>query len=300
MSENIIITPSDFHYDGELRSVITAPLSILNPRDSRLTLEQRRQVLKEKYQQQVIADGLDTGHLTLDANGQLLFKSKQSLPTFKGFIFEALTVRLINENLDTVGKRAFAWCTERKNVQNEYLKKFTAFGRGFKSTKHLYPGLHNTVHKFDVQFMTMNEQHNQPEVETIVNSKVETGIQVKAITGNERAEIIEPLLRGEYQYVLTYLKHADGIHSYIHCMNIIREMFQFHEITHEQRCELERRIYSPEHLGISQADMDEYSYYINDWWRGREGGDTVIGDAMKNEITNYRKNGSILVPINMR
>lgn len=300
MSDNIIITPSDLRHDGELISVITAPLSVLDPRDSRLTLEQRRQVLKDKYEKQVIADGLDTGHLTLDLDGKMIFNSKQNLATFKGFIFEALTVRLINEQPDTIGKRAFAWCTDRKNVQNSYLKKFTAFGRGFKSTRSLYPGLHNTVHKSDVQFLTMNEQHNLPEVETIVNTKIETGIQVKAITGNERLEIIEPLLRGEYQYILTYLKHSDNIHSYVHCMNIIRDMYRFNEITHEQRCFLEKRIYSPEHLGINQYEIDEYSYYISDWFRGKCPGDKIIQDAAHNEIKNYKSNGTILVPINMR
>lgn len=300
MSENIILTLNDLENDRDLQSVLKAPSSMLDPRDSRLTLEQRKHILKERYEKQLIADGLETGHLRFDSRKNLSFSSKQSLSTFKGFVFEALLVRLINDHKETIGKKAFGWCTNRRLVQSSELDKYKAFGRGFKSTKDTYPGLHNATHKSDVQFFTINPVHQKPEVAPIVGTNIETGIQVKAITGNEYSEIIQPLLTGEYGYVLTCLRHSDNVHSYNKCMDLIKGMYRRGEIDHEQRCELESRIYSPEHLGIDQGYMDEYSYYVNEWYRGNAGPEPSVIDAANAEIKSYRYNGTILVPINMK
>lgn len=297
MSDTIVLPESDYRSDAELKNLITVPYSLLDASHPALTREQRKRVLKEKYEQKLIADGLETGILRLDNNGEIFVNSKQNLSVFKGFIFEALTVRLINDYFDTIGKECFLWCTERKQVKSNYLSKFKAFGRGFLSTKSNLPQVYNVTHKFDVQFYYINTERNEPEIETISNTKIEAGIQVKAITGNEDNEIIQPLLSNKYTHVLTYLRDKYNNHSYHKCINIIRNMKAKGQITHEKMMELENRVHCPEQLKITQNWIDEYDVFISDWWNGHVKGDDIIRDAVNNEISGYKYANSILIPL---
>ena len=165
MSNVIALPESNYNNDSELKSIVTVPYSFLDASHPRLTIEQRKRILKEKYENKIIDDGLETGILGLNQNGEILVYSNQSLPVFKGFVFEALNVRLINDNLSTIGRECFSWCTERKRIQDDYFSKIKAFGRGFLSTKNNLPQLYNVTHKFDVQFYYMNSERNEPEVE---------------------------------------------------------------------------------------------------------------------------------------
>ncbi len=292
----ILLSDSDYNEDDELKRLLTIPFDLLDPSHSIFTKQQRMQILKAKYVNKIISDGLDVGLLKLNSNGEYTFHSRQNEPTFKGFIFEALIVRECNENKTTVGKNAYLWCTERFIVRSETLDKIKAFGRGFLSTKNNLPQLYNTAHKFDVQFYFMNEIRNEPEVETIVGTKIEAGIQVKAITTSEKSEIIDKILNKQYSHVLTCLRGRNGVHTYNNCMSIIRKMYADGVINREQRIDLERRIYSPEHLGINQNHIDDYSEYISEWWRGYAPANDTITDAANMEITGYKYEGSILVP----
>lgn len=203
MSEIILLSGSDYESDVELKNLITVPIGMLDAAHPNLTRDQRKRILQDKYKKKLIADGLDTGLLKLNHNGEHIYQSRQHVHVFKGFVFEALLVRLCNDNLSTIGKSAYSWCTERKQVRTDRLNKMRAFGRGFLTTKTNLRSLYNTTHKFDVQFYFMNNERNEPEVETIVNTKIEAGIQVKAITGNEKSEIIDALLNKAYTHVLT-------------------------------------------------------------------------------------------------
>lgn len=297
MSDIILLSSNDYRNDSELKSLLTVPYSLLDATHPSLTKEQRKRVLKDKYHKKLISDGLETGLLELNHNGELIYRSKQSESVFKGFVFEALLVRLCNDNMETIGKAAYQWCTERQRVRSETLNKIKAFGRGFITTRQCLPQLYNITHKFDVQFYYMNEQRSEPEVETIVNTKIEAGIQVKAITCNEQSEIIDKILNNNYAHVLTCLRRSDGIHSYNECMRLIRDMYSRGKIDRNQRVYLESRIFCPEQLSIRQSWVDDYSEYVSDWYHGYSKPDGPISDAQGSEIKGYKNENSILVPV---
>ncbi len=297
MSDIILLSSNEYRNDSELKNLLTVPHSFLDASHPSLTKEQKKRVLKEKYQKKLISDGLETGLLELNHNGEMTYRSKQSEPVFKGFVFEALLVRLCNDSIETIGKRAYQWCTERQRVRSDTLNKIKAFGRGFITTKQNLPQLYNITHKFDVQFYFINELRSEPEVETIVNTKIEAGIQVKAITCNEKTEIIDKILNNTYSHVLTCLRHNNGIHSYSECMRLIRDMYSRNQINHNQRVDLESRIYCPEQISINQTWIDDYSEYVSNWYRGYEKPDCAISDAQGSEIKGYKNENSILVPV---
>lgn len=297
MSDIILLSSNDYRNDDELKNLLTVPYTFLDAAHPSLTKEQRKRVLKEKYHNKLISDGLETGLLELNRNGELIYRSKQSESVFKGFVFEALLVRLCNDNMETIGKTAYQWCTERQRVRSDSLNKIKAFGRGFITTRQSLPQLYNITHRFDVQFYYMNEQHSEPEVETIVNTRIEAGIQVKAITCNEQSEIIDKILNNTYAHVLTCLRHNDGILSYNKCMRLIRDMYSRSLIDRNQRVYLESRIYCPEQLSIRQSWIDDYSEYVSDWYRGYSKPDDPISDAQGSEIKGYKNENSILVPV---
>ncbi len=297
MNDIILLSSNEYRNDSELKNLITVSPSLLDASHPLLTKEQKKRVLKEKYHKKLISDGLETGLIELNHNGEMIYRSRQSESVFKGFVFEALLVRLCNENMETIGKSAYQWCTERQRVRNDTLNKIKAFGRGFITTKQNLPQLYNITHKFDVQFYFMNEQRSEPEVETIVSTKIEAGIQVKAITCNEKSEIIDKILNGTYSHVLTCLRHNNGTHSYNECMRLIRDLYSRNQINHDQRVNLENRIYCPEQISINQSWIDDYSEYVSHCYRGYEKPDGAISDAQGSEIKGYKNENSILVPV---
>jgi len=67
----------------------------------------------------------------------------------------------------------------------------------------------------------MNEELGRPEPATIVNTTIPASVQIKAVTSNERTNIIEPLICGQYDNVIAYLRHPSGEHSYEVCIREI-------------------------------------------------------------------------------
>ena len=119
----------------------------------------RYEILKERYEKRLIADGLETGHFVLNDKGEFAVAISQPLPSVAGFIFEAFTVRTFNEKKNSVGKEAFQWSTERSKVKAGFLKQFHAVGIGFPSTRDSLPQLYNpTLYQFDVIFHRLNPQ----------------------------------------------------------------------------------------------------------------------------------------------
>jgi hypothetical protein len=51
----------------------------------------RRKILAQRFRNQLYADGIETGHLE-EVNGKVTFRSKLTLPSFAGFVFEAYLV----------------------------------------------------------------------------------------------------------------------------------------------------------------------------------------------------------------
>lgn len=213
---------------------------------------------------QLIGDGIESGHFVPDpATGEFRIAIAQPLPIIAGYIFEAFTVRKINENKNSIGEEAFLWATERRKVKSGYLEQFHAIGVGHYSARPLFPQLYNpTLRQFDVVFYRMNQARNEPEPAVVKKTTNSAGIQVKAITGNEESEIIQPLRERKYRRVLTYLRHPDGKHSYEACMASIKNLQREDKISREESQTLEEAIASPEKIGINQKEVGEYYDYI--------------------------------------
>ncbi|PHI40694.1 hypothetical protein CBG46_08425 [Actinobacillus succinogenes] len=272
-------------------------IEFLDPKHKVISIELRNQILEARYKNSLISDGLETGILTLFPNGSCYVKSKQSLPSIKGLIFESYLTNLFNEN-SQIRKNAFDWCTNRKRKSNlDYFEQYKAIGTGFISTKNIYSRFYEPQSNADIKFIRKND-NNEWEPATELETTNSAGIQIKAITGNERLEIIEPLLSGKYTHVLTCLKHLSQIHSYDICMDIIRDMHINNEISIDNRNYLEKRIYAPEHLGIYQYDIDNYSEYIDYWYKGQASGDINTTSAVNKEIVGYKYNDAgLLIPV---
>lgn len=134
------------------------------------------------------------------------------------------------------------------------------------------------------------------EPATVLGTTNDAGIQIKAITGNEKAEIIDPLLSGKYSHVLTFLRHQDGIHSHTVCMQILDDMYRNREIELSQLHNLQDSIRSPEMLGEDQRNVDDYYQYINNWYQGRAEADPIIYEGVGLEVKGFKYESGILVP----
>lgn len=296
MTDKIIISDEEKQNDVQLELLFSGPLSLLDHRNSAISEELQKKILHDKYQKKLVADGLETGHFFFDDGNVLRFQTKQPLYTFAGFIFEAYAVNLFNAKLRTVGKRAFSWCTNREQCKDDYIDQFKVIGTGFLSTKSLYPGFYGPQSNFDLLFIRRNKRQDVDEPATVLGNANYAGIQIKAITGAEENEIIEPLISGRYSHVLTMLRHSNGLHSYNRCMDILHAKFRKGEIGLNERYALERRIAHPEMLGIDQRDIDDYYQYIAYWYNGQAQVDQFILDGVGLEIKGYKYSNGLLVP----
>src|SRR2546425_2844940 len=142
MSKLIVAPPASLENDSDLKQnlVDTFPkqnlvdtlrsyglghaVPILDPSYSRLSTSEQYEILKSRYEQKLITDGLESGHFVLNDKGEVVIAISQPLPSVAGFIFEAFTVRRFNERKDSVGKKAFLWATERSKVKLAFLEQF--------------------------------------------------------------------------------------------------------------------------------------------------------------------------------
>lgn len=296
MSGLIVLSQTEKTQDPESSLLFTFPLGLLDPNHPAMSLEARRAILRDRYHERLIADGLETGNFQLDQNGNVNFKTNLPQFTFAGFIFEALAVRLFNDNMRTIGRRAFEWCTKKEKTKNSYIDQFKAIGTGFVTTKKQYPDFYSFHHRFDIQFIRLNPKNNMYEPVTVLGTTRDAGVQVKAITGNERTEIIDPLISGKYSNVLTFLRHSSGLHSHTVCMEILESMCRSREIDLAKKHELEDSIRSPEMLGEDQRNVDDYYNYINYWYQGRAQPDPIIYEGIGLEVKGFKYECGILVP----
>jgi len=296
MTNLVVLSDIEKNTDNELPLSFNTPISILDPFHESIPPELKKEILRQRYHDKLIADGIETGHFQVTAQG-ITFVTKQPIYSFAGFIFEAFSVRIVNDNINTIGKYMFSWCTKREKVKNDYINQFKAIGTGFITTKSAHPDFYSFQHKFDILFIRYKNGLYEPA--TLLGTTREAGIQIKAITGNEKSEIIEPLISGKYTNVLTYLRHPDTkIHSYEVCMEIIKELYRQRSITLDRKNDLESRIKSPEMLGIDQRMVDEYYEYICAWYQGRATWDMNIYDGIGLEVKGYKYSNGILIPDN--
>lgn len=268
---------------------------------SSFTEEERFQLLSMQYRDATYQDAIVSGNAFLDSNNRLWMLTKRSESSFKGMVFEAFLARVCREQSGSIGRKVFAWCTEsqEKHVTDSILSKYTAFVTADKSLKNnrTTAWLYNTASPFDVQFYKVNEK-GDAEIATLDGSGTTAGVQVKAITGSERSEIIEPMLRNRYRHVLTLLKHANGEHSYDACIRLLRTMEVAGEITSDDCQSVFRRLARPEMLGLDQYDVDQYSYYLG--MLHQRGGlmNPDVHQAMMLEVMSdlQESEGGILIP----
>ncbi|MGU7772310.1 hypothetical protein ACV229_19320 [Burkholderia sp. MR1-5-21] len=295
----LIILADEVSNSSSASSIRTGvPVGLLDPRHPAISPDVKRVILKDRYGDKLVADGLETGHLVLDGQGQLMFQSRLPVHSLVGHIFEAFCVRRFNDDKNGVGRNAFAWCTGRSRTRMEFIEQFVAIGTGFISTKNAFPHFYAPQDKFDIQFIRPNPDTGEHEPATYIDSTRPGGIQVKAIRGNELNEIITPLRTGRYTHVLTMLKHDSGRHSYQVCMRTLSDMAANHQINLTEKLRLENSIISPDMIGLDQYEIDDYYDYIGDWYNARAVPDNNIQDAMRLEIAGYKYQNGILIPDN--
>lgn len=269
--------------------LVTAPVSSVNPLDASWPEEIRSQILGEKYREVTLKDAITTGNTWRhEATGAIYLRSNLPEASFKGFVFEAAVARLVRTYMLTVGKQMFAWCTYRSvgHVSDAFISQYTAFVAGDKSLKanRLTAILYSTTSPFDVQFYRRNSK-GLAEVAQLKDQAVAAGIQIKAITGNEKSEIILPILSGAYRHVLTLLKHPSGRHSFDVCHDILHGMVRTGEINFEQFYYACRHIARPDMLGIDQQLIDEYSVHISQVYIGQATWDKSVYEAITLEVS---------------
>lgn len=289
--------------DTSSKTLVNVPVSSVNPLDPGWPGEIRSQILESKYRDVTLQDAMTTGNTWRhEGTGAIYLRTNLPEASFKGFVFEATVARLMREYMLTVGKQMFAWCTYRSvgHVSDNFISKYTAFVAGDKSLKanRSTAILYSTTCPFDVQFYRIN-RHGLAEVAQLKDQAVPAGIQIKAITGNEKAEIILPILKGEYRHVLTLLKHPNGRHSYDVCHDILHGMVRTCEITHEQFYYASRHIARPDMLGLDQQSIEEYSAHLSQVYIGRGDWDPAVYEAITLEVSLNLcvSKGGVLVPV---
>lgn len=290
MSDNLVVD------NEELITLLNIPYSILDPNHFAISPEMRKKILRERYKNQLIADGLETGHLK-EFRGNVFFTSKLPLESFAGFVFEAYLVSLFNRNKN-MGRAALTWCSCRqRQVMINIYEKYKAIGTGFITTRALYPHLYAPQSRSDIIFIRNNPVSGQPEPATENPTSNIAGIQVKAIRSNFKSEIIDPILSGKYSHVITLLNDQYGTPSRTTCLRELNILVNNGSIHPSRREFVTERIQGPEFLGISQRDVEDYYDYIRDYYSGSAVASTEdINDAMNTEIKRYKYQNGLLVP----
>lgn len=276
-----------------------ADLSVLDPGHQRVRGDAvlLAKVLEHRYRDIFIQDALETGHCFMGMNGQLLFRTSATPQSFVGFALEAYVVRCFNDNMRVAGRMAMQWCSFRtRRPPDAFVDRFVAIGTGLARTRQTFPLFYAPQSGVDVLFLTRTTNSACPSVTheplTINGTGVAAGIQVKAIQGNEKIEIIQPLLQQNYLKVLTLLRRPDGRHSADVCHEIIGNLVRSGEITPMQRIDLENRICRPEQLGLDQREMDWYYEYAIACVEGRARLDDSAMDAIAMEVKEWKYGGA--------
>ena len=181
---------------------------------------------------------------------------------------EAALCRMCFDDPFGIRRKAYAWCTGRKTwqISDEEASKQIPFITADKrlQTSPLTARLYDPASAYDLHFYRINDMGNAELATEIGTGKgIIAGIQVKAIQGNEKTEIIDKLLSGRYTRVVTMLRHQSGEHSYEVCMRLLTQMVTKQEITADQLAHVISRLTMPEFLGIQQQYVDSYSQWLN-------------------------------------
>lgn len=225
---------------------------------------ERERILRERYQDKIVQDGLRSGHFVLDEEkGEMKVAIQQPFSVVAGYILEAFITRICNQEREK-GKKIFKFATERERLHDKTFDRFHAIGTGSTRTENEYPQYYSPSNpQNDILFVTEEDEEVMPA--SVVGSSRLAGIQVKAIKSNEYQQIVSPVSNGKYDKVLTLLKHPDGRYSYDECIDKINE----HIKDPNKREEMRSKIKHPRQVGIDQRRVEEYYKYIRYWYRGQ-------------------------------
>jgi hypothetical protein len=310
---NLLAHPNDFQFygtDGMLHMGISLdiPIGAINPSYPGIPQFLSQAILRKRHLNNYLEDGLQTGHLTLDPNsGNTSFTSKQDKSSFIGFVFEAMTVRQINDNLSTIGKNVICWISHREGRSTpgmRFINQWEAIGTGLAHTQQNYNRYYEPNSNTDVLFVRAVKKKRQNIVDfeplNINGTNVTAALQVKAITGNVRREIIIPLIEKKYSHVLTYLYNPyTRVHTYDECMGELGRMFYDGIFGYEELQKYQRSIICPNMIGIDQQYVNEYYNFV---WHNHPLviTQTDLTNAAANlEISGYVKSKGLLLPSNL-
>lgn len=196
--------------------------------------------------------------------GKRKIKTNTGIKQIAGCVLENFIVGLMRVDLMTK-RNLFEWSTEiNETTFKEGMYGYDSFlsllfavkviGKASKLTKIHEPDLHSTSDAHDIEFFVPDLNRNNKLTGL-------GGIQVKAIRGNEKNQIIEPVLKGKYKKVLTLLKHGDYIHSHEKCLDILYNLYEKYEIDMADYLKYTRVIKKPKQFGIPQRLIND----IYDW-----------------------------------
>ncbi|MBE4325664.1 hypothetical protein HJ057_12235 [Vibrio parahaemolyticus] len=279
-------------------SVKDLPLSLLNHRHKAIDSHLKIAILADLLKNKIIEDGIETGNFEIGKDGQLFLKTNMNFESFAGFMFESYCVNEINTS--KIIKEKCYRCATGKYYARDSINTYYAIGTGLLTTKSKHTHLYSTSSNMDILFVRDNEKLNVSEPANIKDSTIHAGIQLKAIRSNFKEEIIEPILSGKYDKVLTLLNKDSRMHSYDECRAIIRRMWYKSLITEEEKIKLYESIYSPEQLGFDRQEIEDYYELAKAFYFKKSNADKHIFNAIALESTNYKMNDAgILVPENI-
>lgn len=292
-----------------ISTLVPVPLELLNPMHPFMPAEHRFFLLGMTFQnifyQDAYAMGCGSNPTALqegDKPAQFYLTTHRDEASFKGVVFEAALVRWMIENPE-IGRRIYQWATGMvRNVQLRTYQKFTPIACGQRSllqdprTCQFY----STTGCSDIQFLKTEPNKPFAEPAVIAGTSTPAHIQVKAITSNEGAEILWPILNGMYQRVITLLLHPDGAHSYDICMRLLNNWKIQGSITQEQYAYAVPRILHPSAFGIDQRLVNEYSAYISMAYQRLAPANEIqeIGEAVSKDLGALAAGTSLLVSQN--
>jgi len=296
MTDRIAITNEELNSPEMIELLTPVPASLLDINWPGISPELRKKILKDKYKKRVIADGLETGQITLTERGYV-FSSYQTASSFAGLVFEAYLVDQFNSN-EKAGLRAFQWCTERsEGWSKKPFLECKAVGTGLLSTKRQLIGHFSPHSNADIIFIRKNSNVDVMEPVLIHEQNNAASIQVKSIKSHFKEEIVDKVLSGKYRRVITMLSDDYKISSWSICHNILVKMRRSEYITQAEYADAISRIQGPEYFGLSQQEADDYHEYIMEWHRGQVKPSRHIIEAASQEITGYKHENGLLVPI---
>ncbi|WNF53161.1 hypothetical protein [Pseudomonas sp. SG20052] len=277
----------------------SASPTMLNALDPNLSPEEKEGLLRLQFRNVTLRDAIASGNATVNSTGNGSFwklSTSRPIEAFKGLVMEAAFCRECADNPFTAGRRVFAWCTGRgawqvTDKQISLQIPFITANKRLESNP-LTARFYDPASPYDLHFYSINEKGNAELATEIGAGKgIIAGVQIKAIQGNERAEIIDKLISGRYRRVVTMLRHKNGEHSHEVCVRLLLQMHARGDIDGDQLADLLSRLSYPEFFGLSQQTIDSYSEWLNYAYMGLEVGeeDIFVMEAIGLEVASRLK-----------